>query len=73
MTAAPPSVPCWTLVNQIDATETPSVSELKTALENGNDEVKIETMRHILIIMLNGESMPQLLMHVIRFVSIRSL
>lgn len=37
-------------------------------LEKGRDDVKIDTMRRILIAMLNGDPMPQLLMQIIRFV-----
>lgn len=37
-------------------------------LEKGNDETKLDTMRKIITIMLNGEPMAQLLMHIIRFV-----
>ena len=36
-------------------------------MEKGNDETKLETMRSITI-MLNGDPMAQLLMHIIRFV-----
>jgi len=51
------------------ATEgTPTMSELRTQLEKGTDETKVETMKRILTIMLNGDPMPQLLMHIIRFV-----
>lgn len=37
-------------------------------MEKGNDETKMETMRKIVTIMLNGDPMSQLLMHIIRFV-----
>lgn len=37
-------------------------------LEKGTDETKMETMRTIIIIMLNGDPMGQLLMHIIRFI-----
>ncbi|KAI1030319.1 hypothetical protein LB505_004370 [Fusarium chuoi] len=37
-------------------------------LEKGTDETKVETMKRILTIMLNGDPMPSLLMHIIRFV-----
>lgn len=47
---------------------TPTLSELRTQLEKGTDETKVETMKRILTIMLNGDPMPQLLMHIIRFV-----
>lgn len=48
--------------------ERKSAQELMNRLERGKDETKIETMRDILTAMLNGDPMPQLLMHVIRFV-----
>lgn len=51
------------------SSEQPSVQELKTSLEKGNDQLKIETMKKILAIMISGgDSLPQLIMHVIRFV-----
>jgi len=46
----------------------PSQQDLKTQLEKGTDESKRETMKRILTIMLNGDPMPNLLMHIIRFV-----
>jgi coatomer subunit beta len=55
-------------VHQDNAADVPSQNELKQALEKGTDESKIETMKRILTIMLNGDSMPGLLMHIIRFV-----
>ncbi|KAL1879684.1 hypothetical protein VTK73DRAFT_6859 [Phialemonium thermophilum] len=56
------------LVHQDNAADVPSVSDLRTQLEKGTDETKVETMKRILTIMLNGDPMPQLLMHIIRFV-----
>ncbi|EEQ28735.1 coatomer subunit beta [Microsporum canis] len=58
----------YTLVHQDNSADQPTVQELKTQLEKGTDETKLETMRTILIMMLNGDPMPQLLMHIIRFV-----
>ncbi|OCL05114.1 Coatomer, beta subunit [Glonium stellatum] len=58
----------YSLVHQDNAADIPSQNELKQALEKGTDESKIETMKRILTIMLNGDSMPGLLMHIIRFV-----
>ena len=52
----------------VDDKDLPTPQELKTQLETGKDEQKIETMKKILTMMLNGDPMPQLLMHVIRFV-----
>jgi coatomer subunit beta len=60
---------CYTLVDNSDQKDAPSVAELKAALEQSKDEgTKIEAMRQILLLMLNGDPVPQLLMHVIRFV-----
>jgi len=47
---------------------TPTLSELKMQLEKVTDESKVDTMKRILTIMLNGDPMPNLLMHIIRFV-----
>ena len=58
----------YSLVHQDNTADQPTQQELKTQLEKGNDETKIETMRRILVIMLNGDPMPNLLMHIIRFV-----
>ncbi|KAK3060532.1 coatomer subunit beta, partial [Coniosporium uncinatum] len=57
----------YTLVHA-DGADQPSIQELKTALEKGKDDDKIETMKRILSIMFNGDPMPGMLMHIIRFV-----
>ncbi|GAA5804521.1 adaptin N terminal region-domain-containing protein [Helicostylum pulchrum] len=59
---------CYTLVYQDDATETPSLQEFQKAFEKGSDDTRIETMKKLLVIMLNGDPMEKLLLHVIRFV-----
>ncbi|CAO3667566.1 unnamed protein product [Rhizopus microsporus] len=59
---------CYTLVCQDDATEIPSLQEFQRAFEKGPDETRIETMKKLLVIMLNGDPMEKLLLHVIRFV-----
>ncbi|ODQ67583.1 putative coatomer beta subunit [Nadsonia fulvescens var. elongata DSM 6958] len=58
----------YTIVYQPATADKLSVQDFKSLLEKGNDEVKIDTMKKILITMLNGDPMPQLLMHMIRFV-----
>ncbi|RDA87464.1 hypothetical protein CP532_2821 [Ophiocordyceps camponoti-leonardi (nom. inval.)] len=58
----------YSLVHQDNAADVPTVSDLRLQLEKGTDEVKVDTMKHILTIMLNGDPMPTLLMHIIRFV-----
>ncbi|KFA63937.1 hypothetical protein S40285_03775 [Stachybotrys chlorohalonatus IBT 40285] len=58
----------YSLVHQDNAADVPSISDLRTQLEKGTDDTKVETMKRILTIMLNGDPMPSLLMHIIRFV-----
>ncbi|KAL2818978.1 adaptin N terminal region-domain-containing protein [Aspergillus cavernicola] len=58
----------YSMVHQDNTADQPSIQELKVQLEKGNDETKMDTMRRIITIMLNGDPMPQLLMHIIRFV-----
>lgn len=58
----------YSLVHQDNAADVPTVSDLRMQLEKGTDESKVETMKRILTIMLNGDPMPSLLMHIIRFV-----
>lgn len=58
----------YSLVHQDNTADQPTLQELKTQLEKGTDEAKMDTMRRILVVMLNGDPMPQLLMHIIRFV-----
>ncbi|KAK6542173.1 coatomer subunit beta [Orbilia ellipsospora] len=58
----------YTLVHQDNPSDVPSQQDLKNQLEKGTDESKMETMKRILVVMLNGDPMPGLLMHIIRFV-----
>ena len=58
----------YSIVHQDNAADQPSLRDLQTQLEKGNDAMKVETMKTILTIMLNGDPMPQLLMYIIRFV-----
>jgi coatomer subunit beta len=58
----------YSLVHQDNTADQPSLQDFRTQLEKGNDESKTETMKRILGVMLNGDPMPQLLMHIIRFV-----
>jgi len=59
--------PC-TLIIHYDKGEPPQVNEIKKQLENGTVNDKIEAMKSVILLMLNGEVLPQLLMTVIRFV-----
>ncbi|KAL8406186.1 hypothetical protein RB596_004869 [Gaeumannomyces avenae] len=58
----------YSLVHQDNAADVPSLNDLRTQLEKGTDESKVGTMKRILTVMLNGDPMPSLLMHIIRFV-----
>ncbi|KAL5356946.1 adaptin N terminal region-domain-containing protein [Aspergillus floccosus] len=58
----------YSLVHQDNTADQPTLQELRLQLEKGNDETKLETMRRIIAIMLNGDPMSELLMHIIRFV-----
>lgn len=58
----------YSIVHLDNAADQPSIQQLQQQLEKGTDESKVDTMRRILIIMLNGDPMPQLLMHIIRFI-----
>lgn len=58
----------YTLIYEPNSATKSSVNELKTLLEKSKDDVKISTMKRIIITVLNGDPMPDLLMHIIRFV-----
>jgi coatomer subunit beta len=59
---------CYTIIHQDDNDEDTRVETIKSRLEKGSDEVKIDTMKKILVTMLNGDPLDSLLMYVIRFV-----
>ncbi|ORZ25241.1 adaptin N terminal region-domain-containing protein [Absidia repens] len=59
---------CYTLVHQDDSNDQPSLQDFQRAFEKGSDETRVETMKQLLVIMLNGDPMEKLLLHVIRFV-----
>lgn len=59
--------PCSLLV-QFEKAEPPQPSALREALETGTEEIKLNALKKVILLHLNGEPMPQLLMTVIRFV-----
>eukprot|EP01090_Pellita_catalonica_P020959 TRINITY_DN7712_c0_g1_i2.p1 TRINITY_DN7712_c0_g1~~TRINITY_DN7712_c0_g1_i2.p1 ORF type:complete len:973 (+),score=184.69 TRINITY_DN7712_c0_g1_i2:54-2972(+) len=59
--------PCTLLINN-DKVEETRLGVLKKRLEDGSDQEKCDTMQHIILMHLNGEKMPQLIMTIIRFV-----
>lgn len=44
---------CYTVVFE-DSSESPSTQELRASLEKGTDEVKIDTLRRIIVATING-------------------
>ncbi|KAF9055737.1 coatomer protein [Panaeolus papilionaceus] len=65
MSSSDPS--CYTVVFESSA-EYPSASELRSSLEKGSDEVKIDTLRKIIVSTINGNPQPTLMMPIIQFV-----
>ncbi|KAH7107854.1 coatomer beta subunit [Auriculariales sp. MPI-PUGE-AT-0066] len=51
-----------------DGGEMPGTQELRSLLEKGPDDVKIDTLRRIIVSTLNGNAQPALLMPIIQFV-----
>ena len=62
------SEPCWTIVGFEESNDSPSADKLKEQLEKGSEQVKVETMKRVLGLMMNGDPLPQLMMTVIRFI-----
>lgn len=58
----------YTLIYEPNTATKVSFNEFKNLLEKGKDDVKVDTMKKILITILNGDPLPDLLMHIIRFV-----
>ncbi|MBW0466648.1 hypothetical protein O181_006363 [Austropuccinia psidii MF-1] len=58
---------CYTLVHD-NAQDQYAPQDLRAALEKGTDELKLETLRRIIVSTLNGNSQPALLMPIIQFV-----
>ncbi|KAI5981070.1 coatomer protein [Pisolithus albus] len=63
----PAEGPCYTIVFE-DNTETPTTQELRSALEKGSDEDKLEALRKITVATINGNSQPGLLMPIIQYI-----
>jgi len=59
--------PC-PLVIAFEKGEPPNVNEIKTALESGTPDEKIVALKKTILLLLNGEKLPQLLMVMIQFV-----
>ena len=59
---------CYTLINQGSESESPNEQQLKQDLEHGDSRVKAQALKKVIIMVLNGERLPGLLMTIIRFV-----
>ncbi len=59
--------PCTVLLHA-GAGELPTIMELQKKLEHGSVEEKIQAMKQAILHHANGDPLPKLLMHVIRFV-----
>ncbi|KAG8438436.1 hypothetical protein GDO86_008931 [Hymenochirus boettgeri] len=59
---------CYTLINVPMDSEPPSEISLKSDLEKGDVKSKTEALKKVIIMILNGEKLPGLLMTIIRFV-----
>ncbi|KAL1759385.1 adaptin N terminal region-domain-containing protein [Schizophyllum commune] len=59
--------PCYTVVNEAIG-EYPSASDLRNSLQKGSDEVKIDTLKKIIVSTINGNPQPTLLMPIIQYV-----
>jgi hypothetical protein len=46
---------CYTIVYE-DNSEAPSLQDLRNALQKGSDEVKIDTLRKIIVLTINGNA-----------------
>uniref|UniRef100_U5EZ34 Coatomer subunit beta n=1 Tax=Corethrella appendiculata TaxID=1370023 RepID=U5EZ34_9DIPT len=58
---------CYTIINSQE-TEPYNELQLKTDLEKGEINVKIDSLKKVIQLLLNGERLPSLLMTIIRFV-----
>lgn len=47
---------CYTVVFD-DSSETPSAQEMRNALASGSDEVKLDTLRKVIVATINGNSL----------------
>jgi len=60
--------PCYTLINASQDVEPLSEMQLREDLEKGNEKTKAEALKRLIVMMLNGDKFPSLLMIIIRYV-----
>jgi coatomer subunit beta len=61
------SAPCTLLLHPGVVTETASVQNLRRQIEEGNEQQKRDAVKATILLLLQGESVPQMLMPIIRF------
>lgn len=62
---------CWTLIGGIEQDSDATVKNLKSALESKSESVKIDAMKSLVVITMQGSDTQlagDMMMHVIRFV-----
>ncbi|PVD27888.1 hypothetical protein C0Q70_10463 [Pomacea canaliculata] len=60
--------PCYTLINVSSDAEPPTELQLRQDLEKADIKTKVDALKKVIQMILNGEKMPSLLMTIIRFV-----
>ncbi|KAF8362322.1 copb-1 [Pristionchus pacificus] len=58
---------CYTLIHVPTDTEFPSEQQLKEKLEKGDDKARVEALKKLILMCMNGEKVQNLIMFVIRF------
>ena len=61
-------LPCYTILSLPSDLEMPNEQQLKADLEKGDTKIKIQALKKVLHLILNGDKIPGLLMTIIRFV-----
>lgn len=59
--------PCYTLISTPDS-DLPTQEQLQKELETGDIKAKIDALKKVIYIILNGEKLPKILMTVVKFV-----
>jgi coatomer subunit beta len=58
--------PCTLLIHH-HSSEPLNIQKVKSIFESGTDEEKIDALKKTITLIISGEALPQLLMHIIRF------
>ncbi|GMS84191.1 hypothetical protein PENTCL1PPCAC_6366, partial [Pristionchus entomophagus] len=59
--------PCYTLIHVPTDTEFPSEQQLKEKFEKGDDKARVEALKKLILMCMNGDKVQNLIMFVIRF------